>query len=67
MYLQALLEDPQPIIRSTGILGVSKITCKFWEMIPAAVLAELLKTLIEDLAFDASSADVRCAVFKVRE
>ncbi|XP_058035733.1 condensin-2 complex subunit G2 isoform X1 [Ahaetulla prasina] len=62
--LFALLEDPRPIIRSTGILGVSKITCKYWEMIPAAVLAELMKSLIENLAFDASSADVRCAVFK---
>ncbi|XP_034257762.1 condensin-2 complex subunit G2 [Pantherophis guttatus] len=62
--LFAILEDPQPIIRSTGILGVGKITSKYWEMIPAAVLAELLKTLIEHLAFDASSADVRCAVFK---
>ncbi|XP_039204522.1 condensin-2 complex subunit G2 isoform X1 [Crotalus tigris] len=62
--LFALLEDPQPLVRSTGVLGVSKITCKYWEMIPATVIAGLLKTLIEDLAFDASSADVRCAVFK---
>ncbi|ETE60783.1 Condensin-2 complex subunit G2, partial [Ophiophagus hannah] len=62
--LFALLDDPQPLIRSTGILAVSKITYKYWEMIPAVVLAQLLKTLIEDLAFDTSSADVRCAVFK---
>ncbi|XP_032090653.1 condensin-2 complex subunit G2 [Thamnophis elegans] len=62
--LFALLEDPQPAIRSTGVLAVSKITCKYWKMIPAALLAEFLKTLIEDLAFDASSADVRCTVFK---
>uniref|UniRef100_A0A8C5WZI8 Non-SMC condensin II complex subunit G2 n=1 Tax=Laticauda laticaudata TaxID=8630 RepID=A0A8C5WZI8_LATLA len=59
-----LLDDPQPLIRSTGVLAVSKITYKYWEMIPAVMLAQLLKTLIEDLAFDASSADVRCAVFK---
>ncbi|KAM6452051.1 condensin-2 complex subunit G2 isoform 1-T2 [Liasis olivaceus] len=62
--LFALLEDPQPLVRSTGVLGVSKIAFKYWEMIPAVVLADLLKTLIEDLAFDTSSADVRCAVFK---
>lgn len=47
------------------MLGVSKIAFKYWEMIPANVLADLLKTLIEDLSFDATSADVRCSVFKV--
>ncbi|XP_061443239.1 condensin-2 complex subunit G2 isoform X2 [Rhineura floridana] len=62
--LFSLLEDPQPLVRSTGILGASKIAFKYWEMIPATVLADLLKTLIEDLAFDATSADVRCSVFK---
>ncbi|KAF7245950.1 Condensin-2 complex subunit G2 [Varanus komodoensis] len=62
--LFSLLEDPQPLVRSTGVLGVSKIAFKYWEMIPAAVLAELLKTLIENLAFDTTSADVRCSVFK---
>uniref|UniRef100_A0A8D0L9X4 Non-SMC condensin II complex subunit G2 n=1 Tax=Sphenodon punctatus TaxID=8508 RepID=A0A8D0L9X4_SPHPU len=62
--LFSLLEDPQPLVRSTGVLGVSKIAFKYWEMIPAAVLADLLKKLIEDLAFDVTSADVRCSVFK---
>ncbi|XP_053122187.1 condensin-2 complex subunit G2 [Hemicordylus capensis] len=62
--LFTLLEDPQPLVRSTGILGVSKIAFKYWEMIPATVLADLFKTLTEDLAFDSTSADVRCSVFK---
>ncbi|KAG8138775.1 hypothetical protein E2320_001572, partial [Naja naja] len=62
--LFTLLEDPQPITRSAGILAASKIMYKYWEMIPAVVLADLLKILIEDLAFDVTSADVRCAVFK---
>nr|XP_056713102.1 condensin-2 complex subunit G2 [Euleptes europaea] len=62
--LFTLLEDPQPLVRSTGVLGVSKIAFKYWEMIPATVLADLLKKLIEDLAFDTTSADVRCSVFK---
>ncbi|XP_067398899.1 condensin-2 complex subunit G2 [Emydura macquarii macquarii] len=62
--LFSLLEDPQPLVRSTGVLGVSKITSKYWEMIPATILAELLKKLIGDLAFDVTSADVRCSVFK---
>ncbi|KAJ6659329.1 hypothetical protein lerEdw1_019200 [Lerista edwardsae] len=62
--LFTLLEDPQPLVRSTGVLGVSKIAFKYWEMVPATVLADLFRTLIEDLAFDTTSADVRCCVFK---
>ncbi|NXD77018.1 CNDG2 protein, partial [Halcyon senegalensis] len=59
-----LLEDPHPVVRSTGILGVTQITSKYWEMIPPALLADLLKNLIGDLACDITSADVRCCVFK---
>ncbi|XP_040404512.1 condensin-2 complex subunit G2 [Cygnus olor] len=59
-----LLEDPYPVVRSTGILGVSQITSKYWEMIPPTILADLLKKLIVELACDVTSADVRCSVFK---
>ncbi|XP_013224579.2 condensin-2 complex subunit G2 [Columba livia] len=59
-----LLEDPHPVVRSTGILGVTQITTKYWEMIPPTVLADLLTKLTGDLAYDITSADVRCAVFK---
>ncbi|XP_032865632.2 condensin-2 complex subunit G2 isoform X2 [Tyto alba] len=59
-----LLEDPHPVVRSTGILGVSQISSKYWEMIPPIILADLLKKLIGELACDVTSADVRCSVFK---
>ncbi|NXL47482.1 CNDG2 protein, partial [Podilymbus podiceps] len=62
--LFSLLEDPHPVVRSTGILGVTQITSKYWEMIPPTILADLLKKLIGDLACDITSADVRCSVFK---
>ncbi|XP_042556945.1 condensin-2 complex subunit G2 [Dipodomys spectabilis] len=62
--LYSLLEDPYPMVRSIGILGVCKITCKYWEMMPPAILIDLLKKVIGELAFDTSSADVRCSVFK---
>ncbi|NXN71049.1 CNDG2 protein, partial [Himantopus himantopus] len=62
--LFSLLEDPHPVVRSTGILGVTQITSKYWEMIPPTILADLLKKLTGELACDASSADVRCSVFK---
>ncbi|XP_061205278.1 condensin-2 complex subunit G2 [Neopsephotus bourkii] len=62
--LFSLLEDPHPVVRSTGILGVSQITSKYWEMIPPTILADLLNKLIGELACDTTSADVRCSVFK---
>uniref|UniRef100_A0A8C9EM17 Non-SMC condensin II complex subunit G2 n=1 Tax=Pavo cristatus TaxID=9049 RepID=A0A8C9EM17_PAVCR len=64
LFRMYLLEDPHPVVRSTGILGVSQITSKYWEMIPPTVIADLLKKLIEELACDVTSADVRCSVFK---
>ncbi|XP_072010069.1 condensin-2 complex subunit G2 [Engystomops pustulosus] len=59
-----LLEDPQPVVRSTGVLGVCKISAKYWEMIPPMILADFMKKILGDLAADISSADVRCSVFK---
>lgn len=34
-------------------------------MMPPTILIDLLKKVTAELAFDASSADVRCSVFKV--
>ncbi|XP_029444367.1 condensin-2 complex subunit G2 isoform X2 [Rhinatrema bivittatum] len=62
--LFSLLEDSHPLVRSTGVLGVCKITAKYWEMIPPAILTELVKKILMDLSSDVSSADVRCSVFK---
>ncbi|XP_016016454.2 condensin-2 complex subunit G2 isoform X1 [Rousettus aegyptiacus] len=62
--LYSLLEDPYPMVRSTGVLGVCKITSKYWEMMPPTILVDLLKKVTGELAFDTSSADVRCSVFK---
>ncbi|NXW05217.1 CNDG2 protein, partial [Fregetta grallaria] len=62
--LFSLLDDPHPVVRSTGVLGVTQITSKYWEMIPPTILADLLKKLTGELACDITSADVRCSVFK---
>ncbi|XP_037985789.1 condensin-2 complex subunit G2 [Motacilla alba alba] len=62
--LFSLLEDPHPVVRSTGVLGVTQIISKYWEMIPPTILADLLKKITGDLACDITSADVRCSVFK---
>ncbi|KAG9476431.1 condensin-2 complex subunit G2 isoform X2 [Eleutherodactylus coqui] len=62
--LFSLLEDPHPIVRSTGILGICKISAKYWEMIPPLILADFMKKILGELTADISSADVRCSVFK---
>lgn len=59
-----LLEDPQPLVRSSGVLGVCRIASKYWEMIPPSILTDLLTKVLHDLSADTSSADVRCSVFK---
>ncbi|NXR15571.1 CNDG2 protein, partial [Semnornis frantzii] len=62
--LFSLLEDPHPVVRSTAVLGTTQITSRYWEMIPPAVLADLLKQLTGELSCDITSADVRSSVFK---
>ncbi|KAG5850328.1 hypothetical protein ANANG_G00081060 [Anguilla anguilla] len=62
--LFSLLEDPQPLVRSTAVLGVCKILAKYWEVIPPTILTDFLKRLVLELAADVNSADVRCSVFK---
>ena len=62
---QCLLEDPQPLVRSTATLGVCKILAKCWEVIPPTVIIDFLKKLVVELANDTTSPDVRCSVFKV--
>ncbi|XP_069770832.1 condensin-2 complex subunit G2 isoform X2 [Narcine bancroftii] len=59
-----LLEDPQPLVRSTGVLGACRIAAKYWEMIRPSILTDLLTKVLHDLSADTSSADVRCSVFK---
>ncbi|XP_038829154.1 condensin-2 complex subunit G2-like isoform X1 [Salvelinus namaycush] len=62
--LVRLLEDPQPLVRSTATLGVCKILAKCWEVIPPTVITDFLKKIVVELANDTTSPDVRCSVFK---
>ncbi|CAB1349467.1 unnamed protein product, partial [Coregonus sp. 'balchen'] len=55
--LVCLLEDPQPLVRSTATLGVCKILAKCWEVIPPTVITDFLKKLVVELANDTSSPD----------
>ncbi|XP_016386174.1 LOW QUALITY PROTEIN: condensin-2 complex subunit G2 [Sinocyclocheilus rhinocerous] len=61
--LFALLDDPQPLVRSSAVLGVCSILARCWEVIPSTIITDLLEKLILQLANDTSSPDVRCSVF----
>lgn len=64
--LQMLLEDPVPRVRSQAVLGVFRIMSLFWELMPSVTIKNIITKVIQDLAFDSSSADVRESVVKVR-
>ena len=62
---QRLLQDSSVTVRCVAIQGVCRICNVFWELIPAKVIQTLLLTLVRELAWDSSSADVRQAVLRV--
>ncbi|XP_063063162.1 condensin-2 complex subunit G2 [Engraulis encrasicolus] len=61
--LVSLLDDQQPMVRSTAVLGTCAVLGKCWQFIPNNIIGDLLKKLVQQLAQDTSSPDVRCAVF----
>ncbi|XP_078666930.1 condensin-2 complex subunit G2-like isoform X1 [Branchiostoma floridae x Branchiostoma belcheri] len=62
--LWSLLEDPEPMLRMIAVRGVCRIVGMYWELIPTTVVQDFLKKVIDDMANDCNSADVRAAVFK---
>uniref|UniRef100_A0A8C4R5E4 Condensin-2 complex subunit G2 n=1 Tax=Eptatretus burgeri TaxID=7764 RepID=A0A8C4R5E4_EPTBU len=59
-----LLEDPCPMARSAAVLGTCRVVYKYWALIPASVLGEILTKIVTVLSFDCSSAEVRCTIYK---
>ena len=66
LCFQTLLEDPVVIVRASTIHGVCHIMSVYWELIPKAMIHTFILKLLQDLAWDAASADVRTAVLTVR-
>ena len=63
---QTLLVDPVPMVRVAAVTGVCKVMSIYWEMISATIIKSLISKVILELVWDASSADVRESVIKVR-
>ena len=58
--------DQSVVVRTSCISGVCHVLSYYWEMIPAPVISDIIRIIIHELAFDATSSDVRIAVLEVR-
>ena len=58
--------DPCPAVRVIAVIGICRISNLFWELIPAHTLQAFMTKLVQEIVFDASSSNVRAAVFQVR-
>ena len=61
--LTSLLRDSDHQVRAHAVQGVCHILKEYWEALPLSATHNILQYLVDTLAADASSADVRLAVF----
>ena len=59
-----LLDDDVPEVRIVAIDGVVRALSRLWKVLFSQEINRLMKFLVHDLAFDASSPMVRQAVLK---
>ncbi|KAL3681920.1 hypothetical protein R1sor_024876 [Riccia sorocarpa] len=62
--LEKMLMDPCPDVRSVAVEVVCRILRLFWEVIPSATTVKLLTKVVDEMAFDSSSHQVRVAVLR---
>jgi len=55
------------MVRVAAIRGVCRVLCYYWELVPVAVIKQLLTKLVSDLCYDVSSDAVRIAVLQVSQ
>lgn len=60
-----MLNDPYPAARVTAVLGVCRICATYWDLIPVDVVKKLMADVVQELAWDTSSVEVRTAVVQV--
>lgn len=61
---QTLLADKSHVVRSIAVTGVCNICTNSWGLLSSDQIKAFIAILIQKLAWDASSADVRLAVVK---
>ncbi|XP_025083646.1 condensin-2 complex subunit G2-like isoform X1 [Pomacea canaliculata] len=62
--MQRLLADPCPVVRAVTGEGVCLLMSEYLDMLPVEVVQTLLRRLLQELVWDASSPSVRLAVVK---
>ena len=63
---QTLLYDPNVTVRAVLVRGVGVIVSEYWEYLPNTTITWFINRLVADLAWDASSPEVRACVLQVR-
>ncbi|KAK7482349.1 hypothetical protein BaRGS_00026368, partial [Batillaria attramentaria] len=63
-FLQRLLNDPCPNVRSVMGEGVCRLISEYLDMVPIEVVQAILKKLLTEIVLDAASPTVRLAVIK---
>lgn len=61
---QTLLGDTSHVVRSIAVTGICNILTSCWDLLSSDQIKTFVSILIQKLAWDASSADVRLAVVK---
>jgi hypothetical protein len=60
--IELALKDTSPDVRVAAVEGACKILSVYWEMMPPKVMSKWLQIMVNDLAFDGTSALVRASV-----
>ncbi|XP_054717577.1 condensin-2 complex subunit G2-like [Uloborus diversus] len=64
LMIKDLLIDEVADVRVVTVIGLCIAMSVNWELFPEEILKTYFKIIIEDLCYDSSSAEVRCAVAK---
>ncbi|XP_043201120.1 condensin-2 complex subunit G2-like isoform X2 [Amphibalanus amphitrite] len=57
--LADLLQEASHLVRAAAAKGVCRALSQFWDMMPQDCLKQMMKVLLQDMAYDAASVEVR--------
>lgn len=56
--------DESVTVRTVAIEGIFRVLNAYWEMLPDEIIRVLLSRLVNDIAFDTASSNIRLAVLQ---
>ncbi|KAF0295151.1 Condensin-2 complex subunit G2 [Amphibalanus amphitrite] len=63
--LADLLQEASHLVRAAAAKGVCRALSQFWDMMPQDCLKQMMKVLLQDMAYDAASVEVRLQAVSV--